>query len=145
MSDSVETVHQFSAGGVAYRKAGPDIEIALIKTASEGRWQLPKGLIDPGETSEAAALREVHEEAGIECRIAVPLDEIEYWFFASYDGVRKRYHKKVRFFLMEYLDGSVDDHDDEVAQALWVSIEDAGELLAFQSEKELVEKARSLI
>ena len=139
----METVHQISAGGVACRRFEGPIEVALIKTASEGRWQLPKGIIDPGETPETAALREVREEAGILCEIVAPLDVIEYWFAAAYDGgPKKRYHKKVHFYLMNFLSGDVEDHDHEVSEARWVEINEASEMLAFDSEKNLIATAR---
>ena len=41
-------------------------------------WSIPKGLIEEGETPEEAALRETHEEAGLECRILRSLGEIRY-------------------------------------------------------------------
>ena len=66
MSNHIELV---SAGGVVFRDAEGGIEIVLITTDEEFRWQLPKGLIDEGETEEQAALREVSEETGVEGRI----------------------------------------------------------------------------
>lgn len=138
---SEPTVSQVSAGGVAVREG----LIALIKTTEEGRWQLPKGLIDPGETPEQAALREVNEEAGIKCEIVELLEVIEYWFYGSYDGPRKRYHKKVHFYLMQYISGDVADHDHEVTEARWVSPADALEMLSFQNEKDVLTKAISLV
>ena len=138
----METVHQISAGGVAFRSLDGGTEIALIKTASEGRWQLPKGIIDPGESPEVAALREVREEAGISCEIIEPLEVIEYWFVAAYDGgPKKRYHKKVHFFLMKYVTGDVSDHDHEVIESRWLEIDEAEKLLAFDSERNLVQMA----
>lgn len=140
----METVHQVSAGGVAYRTVNGRSQIVVIRTSSEGRWQLPKGIIDPGETPEVAALREVREEGGISCKIVELLDEIEYWFVGAYDGgPKKRYHKKVHFFLMRFLEGDVNDHDHEVSEAKWVSFDDAEDMLAFDSERELVVKAKS--
>jgi 8-oxo-dGTP pyrophosphatase MutT (NUDIX family) len=140
----METIHQVSAGGVAYRVIDDRTEVALIKTASEGRWQLPKGLIDPGETPEGAAVREVREEAGITCEIVQSLEVIEYWFVAAFDGgPKKRYHKKVHFFLMEFFRGDVADHDHEVVEARWVEIGKAATLLAFDSEKKIIEMANS--
>jgi 8-oxo-dGTP pyrophosphatase MutT (NUDIX family) len=140
----METVHRVSAGGVAYRVIDDRTEVALIKTASEGRWQLQKGLIDPGETPEGAAVREVREEAGITCEIVQSLEVIEYWFVAAFDGgPKKRYHKKVHFFLMEFFRGDVADHDHEVVEARWVEIGKAATLLAFDSEKKIVEMANS--
>lgn len=144
MTAQMETVHQRSAGGVAYRDGDSGREMVVIKTTEEGRWQLPKGIIDPGETEEQAALREVREEAGINCERVELIDTIEYWFVASYDGPRKRYHKKVSFFLMKYLSGDVADHDHEVTEARWVPFDDALRLLAFKNEKDVVEKARQM-
>lgn len=141
----METVHQNSAGGVAYRKEGGEVRLAVIRTSEEGRWQLPKGIVDPGESHEQAALREVREEAGITCEILDTLDTIEYWFVASYDGPKKRYHKKVTFYLMKYLSGNIEDHDHEVIEARWVSFDEAMEMLAFQNERDLVGKARGSV
>lgn len=138
----METLHQVSAGGVAHRVDDGRIEVVVIKTSSEGRWQLPKGMIDPGETAEIAALREVREEAGITCQIIEPLDVIEYWFVGAFDGPKKRYHKKVHFYLMKFLEGDVNEHDHEVVEARWVGIDQAGRMLAFDGEKDLIVKAK---
>ena len=70
------TKDQFSAGGVAFREISGNIEIAIILTEPEHRWQLPKGMIDRGETPEEAALREVREEAGIDTDIIDTIDRI---------------------------------------------------------------------
>jgi 8-oxo-dGTP pyrophosphatase MutT (NUDIX family) len=90
---------------------------------------------------ERAAVREVREESGIDAEIIEPADEIEYWFTASYDGERRRYHKMVHFFVMDYRSGNVEDHDHEVAEARWLPLPEALKLLHFKSEREVVEKA----
>lgn len=71
------TQKQVSAGGVAFRRNGERIEIALICVGSKRRWQLPKGLIDAGEEPAETAVREVREEAGIDTQVLAPLDVIE--------------------------------------------------------------------
>lgn len=130
-----------SAGGVAFRHTNSQLEIVLIKTASEGRWQLPKGIIDPGETPEIAALREVREEAGIDCKLLLPLDVIDYWFVDRYGPTPQKTHKFVHYFLMEYISGDVNDHDDEVFEARWVDSADAAQMLSFDTERSVVEMA----
>ena len=141
----VPTIDQVSAGGVAFRISEKIVKVALIRTAAEGRWQLPKGIVDSGETPEQAAIREVREEAGIYCELLEPIDTIDYWFYGNYDGTRKRYHKKVHFYLMRFLEGNIADHDHEVVEVRWVELNSAEEMLAFKSEKELVAMARTMI
>lgn len=141
----VPTHEQVSAGGVVFRGGGDDAEIALIYIVPEKRWQLPKGLIDPGESTEEAALREVREEAGVTAAIVDPIESIEYWYYADRKGSRVRYHKFVHFFLMRYVSGDVADHDHEVEEARWTSIPDALEMLAFKSERDVVGKAAKQI
>lgn len=139
------TIQQTSAGGVAFRPTDRGPEIVIVRIVPEMRWQLPKGLIDEGETPESAAIREVGEEAGIVAEIVQPIETIEYWFVAGYSGRRARYHKFVHFFLMKYLSGDVCDHDHEVAEARWVTFDVALQMLEFKSEREVVERARGLI
>jgi NADH pyrophosphatase NudC (nudix superfamily) len=56
-----------------------------------------------------------------------------------------RYHKFVHFYLLEYKSGDVADHDHEVEESRWVSIDEALEMLEFKGERDVVEKARELI
>ncbi len=141
----VSTKLQFSAGGVAFRKQDGQVEVALISVGEDNRWQLPKGLVDKGESTEVAAIREVREEAGIDTEMVTRIDKVEYWYFWKENGQRIRYHKFVYFYLLRYKSGDVRDHDHEVNEARWVVIDDAIKILAFDSEKKIVEKAKELI
>jgi 8-oxo-dGTP pyrophosphatase MutT (NUDIX family) len=138
-------IHQTSAGGVIYQKQGRDILVAIISVGDTARWQLPKGLVEDGETPEAAALRETREEAGVDGSIESELDTIEYWYAGTQLGQRVRFHKLVHFFLMRYESGDVSRHDQEVNEARWVPIAEAKELLAFRSEKKVMERAAETI
>jgi len=139
------TLEQISAGGVAFRLNKAEIEVAIVAVKPSLRWQLPKGLIDEGESEEKAAVREVSEEAGIECEIIEKIETVEYWYFATQKGKRVRYHKFVHFFLLRFISGDVRNHDYEIAEARWVSPDEAIEMLAFKSEKDVVKKASDLI
>lgn len=135
---------QISAGGVACRGEAGRWEVALVLVGppAKPRWQLPKGLVDEGETPEAAAIREVREEAGVETEVLHPLERVEYWYHGTErDGTRVRYHKFVHFYLLRYLAGEVRDHDAEVREARWVPIGEAAGMLAFASERGVVERA----
>jgi 8-oxo-dGTP pyrophosphatase MutT (NUDIX family) len=134
----VPTKIQISAGGVAFRERDKQIEVALISVGDDARWQLPKGLVDKGESTEAAAVREVREEAGINTEVIARIDKVEYWYLWNEDGRRIRYHKFVYFYLLRYKSGDVRDHDDEVNEARWFTIDDAMNMLAFDNEKKIL-------
>ena len=142
---SVPTVEQTSAGGVAYRVNGQAQEVALISVRPSGRWQLPKGLVDAGETPEQAAVREVREEAGVETDLVAPIEVVQYWYYGDRRGERVRFRKQVHFYLLAYRAGDVRDHDHEVAEARWVGFAEAAAMLAFKSEREVLLKARAML
>jgi 8-oxo-dGTP pyrophosphatase MutT (NUDIX family) len=136
---------EISAGGVIYRPAKGETEVCLISTQGGKAWQLPKGLIEPGEEPEQAAKREVSEETGLHGDLVEPLEKIEYWYLWNEDGERVRIHKFVHFYLFRYTSGSTDDHDDEVVEARWYPIEEARKLLSFENERKVMELAASAI
>ena len=137
----VKTETQVSAGGAALRKTAHGLEVALNSVGSPPRWQLPKGLVDPGETPEVAAVREVREEAGIAAAPAGLIERVEYWYQAKRGNERIRYHKFVNFYLMWYESGDVAHHDNEVNEARWFAAAAAIDALAFKSERTIVERA----
>lgn len=64
------------AGGVVFNDNG---EVLLIRyPGKRGAWDFPKGHIDPGETVEITAVREVLEEGGVRAEIVCPLPQTEY-------------------------------------------------------------------
>jgi 8-oxo-dGTP pyrophosphatase MutT (NUDIX family) len=140
----MKTRTERSAGGVTFRASGDEFDVAIIRT-HEGRWQLPKGWIEDAEPPERAAVREVREEAGIDAEIVAPLGTIEYWYRSTYDPEPVRVHKFVHVFLLRYLAGSTDDHDDEVTEARWVSVDDSLDMLTHKDERDMVERARNLL
>lgn len=141
----MKTRTETSAGGVVFRLADDGgFDVALIRT-HEDRWQLPKGWIEDGEQPEQTAVREVREEAGVDAEFVGPLGTIEYWYRSTYEPEPARVHKFVHFFLLRYLGGSTDDHDDEVREARWAHIDDAERMLAFKDEKRMVALAREAL
>lgn len=136
------TQTQVSAGGVVIRlRPGHPSELVLIAAGPLGRWQLPKGLIEPGETPEQAATREVREETGIVGALVAPLEVVSYWYVASRQGERIRFHKFVHFFLFTYVAGDVSQHDHEVSEARWMTFAEASQRLNFAAERRVVEAA----
>lgn len=133
-----------SAGGlVVDRSASPPTAALIGRLDRRGRlmWSLPKGHVEPGETREQAAVREVEEETGIAGRILAPLGAIDFWFVA--DG--RRIHKTVHHFLMEQVGGQLSADDAEVVEVEWVPLADVSSRLAYADERRLMESVPQLL
>ncbi|HEV8243582.1 MAG TPA: NUDIX hydrolase [Nitrospirales bacterium] len=139
------TVHRISSGGVVFRPAGATHEVALIRVSrADGHaWTLPKGWVERGEDLEQTAVREVREETGLRAKVLRKLGEITYEFYAKPD--RSRVHKTVHVFLLECLGGDTAEHDDEVEEVRWFTLDEAVRTLTYKNEREMLEKAVSLI
>ena len=111
--------------------------VAMIATRGRTRWGLPKGAVGKGETSEAAAVREVLEETGLEAEIVKLLDTIEYFFRVGDTLVRKT----VDFYLMRYTGGTLTPQLSEVDDVEWVPLSESIGRASFDSEKTLLELA----
>lgn len=135
----MKTEHHRSAGGLVVLSS----RILLIATQKGRRWQLPKGHIEEGETPEQAAIREVREETGVTARVVAPLPGVEYWFVEKGPC---RVHKKVDYFLLDYVSGhSVNFDPEEVSGTGWFSWEAGIARLTFENERKVVRRARELL
>ncbi len=133
------SVREFSAGGVVVRDDREVVVIVPTRRAADGSrvLALPKGHVDPGETPVEAAAREVREETGVVAEPVTQLGETRYWY--RRDG--RTIPKAVAFFLFTYVEGSIDDHDDEVEEVRWLALADATRELSHAAEREMVELA----
>lgn len=131
-----------SAGVVPYRYVDGELEFLLIKH-THGHWEFPKGKVDPGETIEQAAVRELHEEAGITAKLHTNFtDSLSYSFF---DRISKqRIHKRIEFFVGE-ADSSVVTISHEHADALWLPYEEAVQQLTHKESKLLLTRAYNFL
>ena len=139
---------EVSAGGVVYRLSlrpsrlrneKEKVEFLVVQHSGHHRWVLPKGWIDPGETKEQTALREVKEESGVEAEIIGSLGEFTI-FYTSPD--KEKVRKTNHFFLMKYKAGDpAKDHDWEIEDTIWLKPDEAVEKLDYPGEKKMIEKA----
>ena len=112
-----------AAGGVVLR----DGLVAVVHRPRYDDWSLPKGKLDPGESFEEAALREVEEETGLRCRLVRELPTVRY-------DVRGRL-KEVRYWAMEVDDEIPFVPNDEVDQVRWVAQQEALALLSYDRDQ----------
>src|ERR1700694_3993143 len=123
-----------AAGGVVYRYNDlAEVEIALVHRPAYDDWSLPKGKLKPGETLEAAALREVEEETGLKCMIARSLGIIEYID-------RRGREKVVWYWLMRSIGGAFKPRE-EVDRMKWFKFEDAARRLSYDHDQALLLRA----
>ena len=140
----MQTRNEVSAGGVVYRRDADAVEICLAARRTRRgdlAWGLPKGAVEPEETPEEAAIREVLEETGLEAEIEHDLGTIRYFYV--WEGVRVR--KQVRFYLMRATGGDVANHDEEMEDVTWVLARRVVKRAAYRGEREVLERALGLL
>ena len=120
-----------AAGGIVLRRRDDGTtEVALVHRPKYQDWSYPKGKLDPGETHEDAALREVEEETGLRCRLGDELPEVRYT-----DPMGRP--KIVRYWTMRPLDGEFRP-TKEVDELRWVPLEEAASHLSYDHDRELL-------
>ncbi len=119
-----------AAGGVLLRPGEEGYEVCVVHRPRYGDWTLPKGKLEPDETFEEAALREVEEETGLRCELGAELGGTHY-----VDG--KGRPKIVRYWLMEVVGGEFEPND-EVDDLRWMTAHDAVDALTYERDRELV-------
>ena len=119
-----------AAGGVVLRRARGRMRVGVIHRPKYLDWSLPKGKLEPGESFEQAALREVAEETGFRCRALGELPSVAY-------RDRKGRTKLVRYWLMEPIEGAFEPHG-EVDELRWLRPREAYGLLSYEHDQDLV-------
>ena len=120
------------AGGIVIRQDGDRLSILLVRSKKDpALWVFPKGHIEPGETAEAAALRETREEAGVEGELVGPIgDPLE--FQSGTEAV------SVQYFLVR---PGTESASPEGRDKQWFDLDGALAALTFESARVLLRMA----
>jgi bis(5'-nucleosidyl)-tetraphosphatase len=138
---------EVAAGGVVLRRgpAGPEVVLAeqLDRNTRARTVRLPKGKPEPGESLDAAALREVREETGVEADLLGPLHEVRYRYRER--RAARWVDKRVHFFLMRHREGALRAADGEFERVFWCALAEAEGRLSFDTERAVVAAARAAL
>ncbi len=137
----VPIVPELSAGGIVL--ASGSREVLLLHESAEDRWCFPKGHVDPGESLEGAALREVREETGLsDLSLGKEVGQSTYRFFDPVRGLNV--HKSVVYFLVEARDRDLRTEPifDKFA---WLPLPEAEVRVRFDSDRSVLAMAREAL
>jgi len=121
-----------AAGGVIVRQsARGELEVLLIHRPARNDWTFPKGKVEPGESDEVCALREVEEETGLRCVLG---EELPTTSHIDHKGRRKI----VRYWLMRVRSGKAAPRN-EVDAVRWLPVPSAARVLTYPRDRVLLE------
>lgn len=125
-----------SCGAVVFTRVNGEIRYVLGH-AVEGFYGFPKGHMEPGETPEETALREIREEVGLEVALLPGFHTQDEYPLPKKPGTRKR----VDFFLAEYADQPLVPQETEFRSAGLYSYDEALQLLQREGSRRVLREA----
>jgi 8-oxo-dGTP pyrophosphatase MutT (NUDIX family) len=136
-----------SAGGVVFRLAPTDAgmvePVFLLIRDSYHNWGFPKGHLERGEMPEAAALREVAEETGLDgLTLRGPIETID-WYF-RFRG--RLVHKICYFYLMETEQAETCPQREEgITACRWSPFAEAQDVISYANAREVLRRAHEMV
>lgn len=129
-----------SCGALVYRIKNDNVELLLLRHRAGGHWSFPKGHVEPGENEIQTALREVHEETGLDISLLDGFREtVEYY--------PKPNVKKLVVYFLGTSDIKQEAHrqEKEISEIIWTSIDNAQNMVTFKNDKNLIVSAKKFL
>jgi 8-oxo-dGTP pyrophosphatase MutT (NUDIX family) len=123
------------AGGLVFRQRQGEIFFLIVRAKPDpSHWVIPKGHIEPGEQPEAAAIREIREEAGVRARIIATLGTLHF-----------NHHGKQINTILYLLEYTGETPPEEQRECHWGLYKDCLSLLTFPDTKEMLRLAQDML
>ena len=136
---SIKCLYEKSCGAIIYYNGKTSTRILLVKNNNGRYWSFPKGHIEIGESEKETAAREIKEETNLDVEIKDNFREVsEYCPFG-------KIRKKVVFFLAQAFTDNVKIQHEEIAEYIWVDIQQARKLCTYENDLRIINKAETAI
>ncbi|MEE3333751.1 MAG: NUDIX domain-containing protein [Ruminococcus sp.] len=135
----IRCLYEKSCGAVIFYNGKSTTRILLVKNNNGRYWSFPKGHIEIGETEEQTAIREIKEETSLEVEIKDGFREVS--DYCPFGKIRKR----VVFFLAQAFTDSVRVQEEEIAEYIWVDLQQARKLCSYDNDLRIISKAETMI
>lgn len=130
-----------SAGGLVIAAVDGDLLGLFVSHQHGVDLQIPKGMLELGESLEMAALREVEEESGCSASLLSLLGVGEW----DYEYQGSPFREVCHFFMMTAADLNLGPHDTEFECVEWIPLRDAPQRMRYDLERELINKAVAVL
>ena len=138
MNEQAPMRHEKSCGAVVYRREGGQL-LVLVEHMALGHCSIPKGHVEPGETEEETARREIREETALEVRLDTRFRRTV--TYSPAPGVSK----DVVFFVAEALGTAVREQESEVSRAEFLPADQAMAAMTYDSDRAVIAAARDYL
>ena len=127
--------YEKSCGAVIFRKAENGWNVLLIRHTKGRHISFPKGHVEPGETESQTAEREILEETGLRVRV-----DRRYRAENRYN-IRPDTQKLVVIFAALTEQAQITPQPEEIAEAFWLTVEEAAERLTYERDRKIMRDA----
>ncbi len=136
---NIECLYESSCGAVIFREDNGVKKFLLIRNKRSAHWGFPKGHIEPGETKEETAIREVLEETGINIEI-IPgfVKNSEY-------SIQGKIEKSVSIFLAKTAQNEYKLQEEEIEECGWYNFDESLRVLNYENDKYILTEAMNFI